>query len=99
MNQETTCTPKFPNEVQLSCVIALVQEIKANGLSVETTKSILWIAGSLLEKFKPSDVVSMMAMIEKEDPELHKLLVETKTFPWMELIPLIIQIIQLISKK
>ena len=112
------CESQFPNDLSLSCVIALIGKTRA-GVSLEILKEWLWTAGCLVEKFSPVTLppTSEIASAKDQD-ELDVLLAECENlckaynnytedpvvfadakFDWTVLIPIVLQIIELIMKR
>lgn len=126
------CETKFPNDLPLSCVIALIGKTRS-GLSIQILKEWLWVAGCLVEKFSPVTLPPTSEIATKKDEDktalnldgqgqidetLDVLLAECEQlcknydnyledpvvfadakFDWTVLIPIVLQIIELIMKR
>ena len=103
------CAPVFSKEVSLSCLIDFVKAVRL-GPTPSLVKQGLWLAGCIMEKFVPDDTVTVQAVVEFTDLEsaldtFETLLqaesgdVTATSIPWAQLIPIILEIIRLISKK
>lgn len=103
------CAPVFSKEVSLSCLIDFVKAVRL-GPTPSLVKQGLWLAGCLMEKFVPDDTVTVQTVVEFTDLEsaldtFETLLssesgdVTATSIPWAQLIPIILEIIRLISKK
>jgi hypothetical protein len=103
------CAPAFSKEISLSCLIDFVKAVRL-GPSPSVVKQGLWLAGSLMEKFIPDDTVSVQSTVEFTDLEsaldtFESVIasasspdVTATALPWAALIPIILEIIRLISK-
>ena len=103
------CAPVFSKEVSLSCLIDFVKAIRL-GPTPSLVKQGLWLAGCLMEKFVPDDSVSVQSSVEFTDLEsaldsFESLMatasspdVTATALPWAALIPIILEIIRLVSK-
>jgi len=105
-----SCAPNFSAELSLSCLIDFVKAARL-GVTPSLVKQALWLAGCLMEKFVPDDTVSLQTVVEY--PDLESALaafdavcessvttdVTATAIPWAALIPIILEIIRLISKK
>ena len=73
-----SCSPRFTNEISLTCIFGLIGDIK-NGVDVQTIKKALWIAGCILEKVGPptlpqgDDEVGLLDYVDKFDVLVGKL--------------------------
>ncbi len=104
------CAPVFSKEVSLSCLIDFVKAARL-GPTPSLVKQGLWLAGCLMEKFVPDDTVTVQEVIEFTDLEsaldaFENMIATASTtdvtatsIPWAQLIPIILEIIRLISKK
>ena len=106
----SSCAPVFSKEVSLSCLIDFVKAVRL-GVSPSLVKQALWLAGCLMEKFVPDDTVTVQAVVEFDSLESALAAfdaicessatadVTATSIPWAQLIPIILEIIRLISKK
>lgn len=103
-----SCAPVFSKEVSLSCLIDFTKAVRL-GPTPSSIKQGVWLVGCLMEKFVPDDTVTVQATIEFTDLEsaldaLESVLttessdVTATALPLAALIPLILEIIRLISK-
>jgi hypothetical protein len=67
-----SCSAKFPAEFSLSCILALVAQVR-NGITPATVKDALWVAGCLIEKVGPATIppVPLVAVSLFDDDELE----------------------------
>jgi hypothetical protein len=73
-----SCSAKFPAEFSLSCILALVAEVR-NGITPATVKDALWVAGCLIEKVGPATLPPLTGLpitLFNEADDLEALLAE-----------------------
>jgi hypothetical protein len=71
-----SCSAKFPADLSLSCIFALVAQVR-NGITPATVKDALWIAGCLVEKVGPATLppqTGLPVTILNEEDNLEVLL-------------------------
>ena len=105
-----SCAPNFSAELSLSCLIDFVKAARL-GVTPSLVKQALWLAGCLMEKFVPDDTVSLQTVVEYDSLEsaldaFDAVMatasapdVTATSIPWAQLIPIILEIIRLISQK
>jgi hypothetical protein len=104
-----SCESKFSNEVNLSCIFDLAREIR-QGVNTKVVKDTLWVSGCLVEKFAPSlptspevrpadteDAIDYLcdAILAYETVSADA----TSTFDWSVLLPIFLQLAQLLLER
>lgn len=106
-----SCEPKFDTSLPFSCVVSFINEAR-QGVTPQLIKKGMWIAGCLMEKFLPSDAVTISAVpvhyetlkeaLDALEARMVVMMAEDATaarLDWAALIPIILEIIRLITTK
>lgn len=80
------CTPSFPEEFPMDCVLDLVQSVRKGDFSVPVIKKALWVGGAVIDTFD-GDTVTMQnatnvqVVAEELDQALKMVTVESTSIP------------------
>ncbi len=106
-----SCVPQFSIDLPLTCLVSFIAEAR-QGVTPQLIKKGMWISGCMMEKFLPSDAVTISSVpvhyetlkeaLDVLEAKVSLMLGDDATaarIDWISLIPIILEIIRIITTK